>query len=266
MSKDSVPRREVPLESFVEALLGAFRSGSFDDPSSLSIDTLTLDQAYAVQSRIVERRIGQGESAVGYKVGCTSRAIREQFGLQEPVIGRLMSPHVHEGDTALSWSDYVNCAVEAELVFRIGREVPADFPSAELRTAIESVSAGIEVHNYKFWYGRPTIQELVASNAIHACLVVGKERTGPEKLDFEMEGVGLFVDGALAASGISAETMGSPLRSLQWLAKRLQDRGEMLRAGDLVIPGSPVRLVSVERGNVVTGRFSSCGAVRAEFV
>ena len=257
------------LENFADELFGAFQSKRLERRSSSSISRLDLDQAYTVQSLLIEKRIASGERPVGYKVGCTSRAVREQFGLERPVRARLISPHVYAGDTCLSWEDYVDCAVEAELVFRIGRDVrDLDGLSnwTRIAEAIEYVSPGIEVHNCKFWYGNPTTQELIASNAIHACLVVGNQKTLPGTLDFELEGIGLFLDGELVASAISAETMGSPLNSLAWLAKELIARGDFLKAGDLVIPGSAVQLVPVEKGSVVRSKFTRCGSVRAEFV
>ena len=180
-----------------------------------------------------------------------------------------MSPHVYSGDTRLSWDDYVDCAVEAELVFPIGRDVRnLDGLSSwtPIAAAIEYVSPAIEIHNCKLWYGNPTTQELIASNAIHAGLVVGSQKTSPKTLDFELEGIGLFINGEPVASAISAETMGSPLNSLAWLAKELIARGDFLKAGDVVIPGSAVKLVPVEKGSVVRSRFTRCGSVRAEFV
>ena len=38
--------------------------------------------------------------------------------------------------------------------------------------ALNGVCAGIELHNYRFRYGKPTQQELIASNGIHAGLVL----------------------------------------------------------------------------------------------
>lgn len=268
MSDHSTPStQDDPVQNFVDELYAAFRSKQCQRTGSTPIAALTLDQAYEVQSRILERRIEQGDTPVGYKVGCTSRAIREQFGLEEPVMARLMAPYVYFGNTQLSWSDYVNCSVEPEFVFRIGQDITAEFlESTSLIEAIEYISPGIEVHNYKFWYGEPTSQELIASNAIHACVVIGDEKRSPEGLDLEMEGVALFIGNELVASGIGAEVMGGPLRSLAWLAKKLIARGECLRAGDLIIPGSPVRLVPVEKGVVVKARFTHCGGVQAEFV
>jgi len=259
--------QDAHLDDFVDELLRFSLRKRVERKGTLPISALTLDQAYQVQSRLVRRHIREGKRAAGFKVGCTSRPIREQFGLTEPVTARLLHPHVYFGNTRLSWEDYVGCAVEAELVFGIGRDVTTPFRDrGEARAAIEFVSPGIEVHNFRFLYGEPTTQELIAGNAIHAGLVVGDRKTHPEDLDLEMEGVGLFVDGELKASGISAETMGSPLNSLAWLAETLVARGEILRAGDLVIPGSPVELVDVPRGSVVRSCFTNCGEVQAAFL
>ena len=80
-----------------------------------------------------------------------------------------------------------------------------------------------------------------------------------------MEGVGVWRNGELVTSGIGAEIMGGPLVSLRWLVNHLVRRGEVLRAGQLVIPGSPVGLVPVGPGDRVTARFTHVGRVAAEF-
>ena len=258
--------KQVHLDDFVDEFLGFSRTKRFERKSRLPISTLTMDQAYEVQSRLVRRHVQQGKRIGGYKVGCTSRPIRKQFGLTEPVTARLLYPEIYFGDNRLSWEDYAGCAVEAELVFGIGRDVTAPFGDREeARAAIEFVSPGIEVHDFRFLYGEPTTQELIARNAIHAGLVVGKRKTSPDNVDLEMEGVGLYVDGELKASGISAETMGNPLNSLVWLSEELVGRGDILRAGELVIPGAPVNMVEVPRGSVVRSCFTHCGQVQAEF-
>jgi 2-keto-4-pentenoate hydratase len=45
--------------------------------------------------------------------------------------------------------------------------------------------------------------------------------------------------------------MGGPFNALAWLADRLIERGESLRAGDVVITGGLTRAVPLEPGDVV---------------
>ena len=254
------------LDDISTAFLQVHLSKHWDPPCGFSIESLSVEDTYEIQRRVIAARVARGEKVVGYKVGCTSRAIRRQFGLTEPICGRLMAPHVFFGDAVLQWHDYISCAVEPEFVFKIGKDLPHEVTDErQLVDAIEYVSPGIEVHNYKFWFGKPTLQELVASNGIHAALVIGTEKTLPAKLDFEMEGVGLFKNGELVASGIGAEILGGPLKSLRWLANHLVRRGEHLRAGQIVIPGSAVELVAAEPSDGIVARFTHAGSVQAEF-
>jgi 2-keto-4-pentenoate hydratase len=254
------------LAELAEAFLQIHLSKKLDPPVEFDLDMLSIDDAYEVQRRVIAAREARGEQVVGHKVGCTSKAIRQQFGLSEPICGRLMAPHIRYGNTVLDWNDYIDLAVEPEFVFGVGRDVRSEIRDGEeLLDAIEWVAPGIEIHNYRFWFGEPTSQELIASNGIFAGLVVGEQRVSPTELDSDLEGVGIFRNGELAASGIGAEIMGGPLKSLQWLANHLQSQGEHLQAGQLVIPGSPVQLISVEPGDRIAARFTRLGSVEAEF-
>ena len=132
--------------------------------------------------------------------------------------------------------------------------------------AIDFVSPGIEVHNYRFWFGDPTSQELIASNGIHACLVVGDQKTKPDRFDWDTEEVGVLLNDELATSGTGAEIMGGPMNSLRWLVNHLVRRGEALKSGQLVIPGSPVELVAIEPSDRVIARFARVGQVQADFI
>lgn len=254
------------LEALAGEMFEAFSEHRFECHCSVPINELSLDDAYDVQRRVVALRTAAGERPIGYKVGCTSRAIREQFGLTEPISGRLMAPHAYPGDHTLDLDEFVDCAVEPEFVIRLGADIHADRVDDEsLLAAITSASPGVEVHNYRFWHGSPTSQELVASNGIHAALVVGADEYPVRDVDLVMEGVGLFVDGLVVASGIGAEIMRGPLESLRWLARHLHRRGERLAKGDLVIPGSAVGLVRVDDGDIVEARFTHFGTVRVSF-
>ena len=253
------------LPNIASAFLDILRSHRLERPD-VSIASLSTDEAYRVQQLVVDARVEKGERCVGYKVGCTSEAIRRQFALTEPIRGCVMAPYVHHGDAMLNWADYCQPAVEPEFVLTIGKDLAREVgPDEPLEDAIDFVSPGIEVHNYRFWFGEPTIQELIASNGIHAALVVGTRKVSPSEIDWDLEGVGLFTNRRLAASGIGAEIMGGPMKSLRWLVNHLVRGGSMLEAGDVVIPGSPVALVSVNRGDIVTARFTHIGHVDATF-
>ena len=77
---------------FTQAFYEKNWSGEFEPP----VSDISIAEAYTVQDLIAERRVQRGEEVVGYKVGCTSEAIRSQFGLSKSISGRLFNPHVHK--------------------------------------------------------------------------------------------------------------------------------------------------------------------------
>ncbi|MEM7134588.1 MAG: fumarylacetoacetate hydrolase family protein [Chloroflexota bacterium] len=207
---------------------------------------LSLEEAYQIQDEVAQLRVERGEQVVGFKVGCTSSAIRTQFGLKEPISARLFSPYLYEDSVHLDWRGYLNCAIEPELVIKIGKDLTDEDPSdQELIDAIDYVSPGIELHNFKFWSAAPTSQELIASGGIWAGLVIGSQRVSPEALSFQDELFRVYKNERLITQAPASEIMGGPLHSLRWLVNYLTQRGMTLQKGSLIIPGSPVELVSI---------------------
>ncbi len=254
------------LQPFADTFLRLFEEHQFEYDGSESIESLSLGDAYAVQRMVIDARVAKGEHIFGYKVGCTSQAIRRQFGLTEPIRGCLMAPHIYHGNSVLRHADFLNCAVEPEFVVMIGTDLTDEVgDNKSLIDAIDFVSPGIEVHNYRFWFGNPTSQELIASNGIHAALVVGDQKSKPGSFDWDTEEVSVFLNDQPAATGMGAEIMGGPMKSLRWLVNHLVRGGESLRAGQLVIPGSPVELVSVAPGDRVSAILAHVGRVEAKF-
>ncbi len=250
------------INEFVEEMAHLFRRHELRDGAA-DITALTPAQAYEVQDGLLAGRVKEGAKIVGWKVGCTSAAIRRQFGLTEPISGKLLQPDIFPQGAQLTALSYIDCAVEPELVFRLGADLVGEADDHEIISALAGVCAGIELHNYRFWYGAPSLQELIASNGIHAGLVLGPMRPLPPNWDLKSEQVSILVNGEVRASGTCAEIMGSPLRSIQWLARHAAERGSRLRAGELVIPGSAVELVRVEAGDSIEARFATLGSCHA---
>jgi 2-keto-4-pentenoate hydratase len=234
------------VEKFAEGFFNTFYNGCWGGDTQYSISDLSVHESYAVQDLVAKRKTARGERTVGYKIGCTSSAIQSQFGLNEPILGRLFRPHIFNEGKELNWKSYVNCAIEPEMVLKIGKDLEGEnLTDKTLISAIEYVSPGIEIHNFKFWFTPPTLQELICSNGIHAGLIVGSSKSSPDKLSFESELFKVYKDGKIITEAIASEIMGGPLHSLRWLIGKLTKRNEVLRAGSLVIPGSPVELINI---------------------
>lgn len=234
------------LDSIAEDFYHAFYKKEWIGDHA-AIGKLTIAEAYEIQDLVARKRIERGECVVGYKVGCTSNAIRKQFGINEPINGRLFQPHILDNKAKVDYSTYVNCAIEPEMVFKIGKDLKGiELSDEELINSIAYVSPGIELHNFKFWVEPPTKQELICSGGIHAGLIVGEQKVDPRKLNFKDELFSVFKDGNLVTFAPSSEIMGGPIHSLRWLASFLTKKGKTLKKDSLLIPGSPVELVNID--------------------
>ncbi len=131
--------------------------------------------------------------------------------------------------------------------------------------AIECVGAGIEIHNFRFWFAPPTSQELICSGGIHAGLIVGKTKVSPKQLPFKHELFSVRKNGELITQAPASQIMGGPIDSLRWLVDSLTSRGSRLKKGYLVIPGSPVELTCIDQGTELSVEIEGVGVVISHF-
>ena len=230
------------------------------------IFNLSLYEAYQIQNFVTQMRIEQGDLVKGFKVGCTSQAIRTQFNLSEPIRAKLFSPYCYKEGVALNWKKYANCAIEPEMIMRIARDLhDKDLSDKDLINAIDYVSPGIELHNYTFWHSPPTSQELICSNGLHAGLIMGSQKVEPQCLTFKDERFAVFKNDELVTQATASEIMGGPLKSLRWLVNSLVEQGQYLNKGSLVIPGSPVELIEIKEDTTVTIEIGDVGRLSTLF-
>ena len=64
-------------------------------------------------------RVQEGESVVGYKVGCTGEVTTNLFGMKGPVRGTLFDKEVLVNDLELDPNSFCSLAVEAEIEIKV---------------------------------------------------------------------------------------------------------------------------------------------------
>ena len=164
-------------ENIAKSFYEFHRTGQFV-PAIQDISVLSMAEAYECPAHCQAMAIAEGDCPIGYKVGCTSAAIRKQFGFNEPIYGRLLRVRTCGEGELLKAKDYYSLASEPEFVITIGRNLSdKDANESNLLDAIECVQPGIELHHYVYQYPKPTRQELICSNGIHAAgQVIGRRR------------------------------------------------------------------------------------------
>jgi 2-keto-4-pentenoate hydratase len=211
---------------------------------------LTTAEAYMLQAEIARLREERGETVIGYKLGCTSKPIQAQLGIQEPIFARLFESGRLESGARLSSADFANLAIEGELAVRLGSDLPGPFPAEQAcRDAIESIFPVIELHHYALRSDPPRVQELIVSNGMHAGFIVaGRPHGGPQA---RVQRMRILINDQPVDGTTSPWTMGDPIASVRWLAARLAEHGLGLLRGQVILTGSPMRLLPVAAGGRV---------------
>ena len=226
---------------------------------------LSLAEGYALQAAVSRLRQERGETVIGYKVGCTSAAIRQQLGIDHCVMGRLYDSEHHASNAVLPRGKFENLAIEGELAVELAREpIASDFDEQSLPECIARVFPVIELHNHVMRGETPTAGELVANNAIHAGFVAGVGAAARDALG--EPSLAIFADGT-TLDKCEGDCLTQTIRSsLGWLHKTLHERGERLAAGQIVLTGSIPSLLPIDGDCSVRVAAPPVGEVTAEFV
>jgi 2-keto-4-pentenoate hydratase len=258
---EDMPIDEQTRNELAGSLYDAHRSG--EPIGRLTAEhELTIEDAYGVQSHLIERRIDDGESVVGHKVGLTSHAIQDQLGVDEPDFGRLLDSMFVDGRT-IPADELIEPRVEPEVGFLIGERLAPPVTYLDVLEATRAVLPVLEIIDSRIRDWDITIQDTIADNASSALYLTGETINSPSGTDLSLEGVKLYRNGVLEASGVGAAVLDHPARAVAWLANTLADMNERLEAGEVVLSGSFTPAVDIDPGDVLTAEFTSIGSLTA---
>jgi 2-oxo-3-hexenedioate decarboxylase len=225
------------------------------------------DDAYAIQDRILARKLGRGARVVGYKAGLTSHAKMKQMGVTDPVFGFLVDEYVVPEGGEVKVSDLIHPKVEPEICFITKTELkgPGCHIGAVL-AASDVVLPGIEVIDSRYRDFKFDLKSVVADNTSAARFVVGGRIASARSVDLRTAGVVLEKNGEPVALGAGAAVLGHPAAAVAMLVNHLGRRGQSLPPGSLVLSGGITEAVAVQAGDNVTLRIQDMGSVSVRFV
>lgn len=233
------------------------RSGSTTTPLSDEAP-LSLTAAYAIQRALTAIRLAEGERVVGWKLGYTSQAMREQMGVGSPNYGPLTDAMMLSDGADLG-SRAMQPRVEPEIAVRLGRELAGPVSVATVLGAVDAAFACLEVVDSVYTGYRFTLEDNTADGSSAAFVVLGDELPGFDRLD--EVAVRLEHNGVLAGAALGAAASGHPLVGVAWLAAQVGADGGVLEAGAVIITGGLTAAVPLDPGGRVRAVFDDRIAV-----
>jgi 2-oxopent-4-enoate/cis-2-oxohex-4-enoate hydratase len=250
------------IEQLGGSLFEALRANTVIDPISDKYPEMTIEHAYQVQKRMTDRRVADGETIVGKKIGVTSRAVMNMLGVYQPDFGYMTDRMiVNEGET-IAMSRMIQPKAEGEIAFLLKKDLMGPgLTNADILAATEAVIPCFEIVDSRIRDWKIKIQDTVADNASCGLFVLGDNAVSPRKVDLSTCGMVLEKNGEIIATGSGAAAMGSPVNAITWLANTLGSLGVPLKAGEVVLSGALAAMFPCAAGDnfrVSIGGIGSC--------
>lgn len=224
-----------------------------------------LTDSYAIQEEAIKL---WDRPVVGWKIGRLAPERQAEHGTERlagPVFDTLFKPA--EGEVEIPVFENGFAAVEAEFVFRIGKDAEAgktEYSEAEALGLIDALFAGVEMAGSPL----PTINKLgptvVASDfGNNFGLILGAQlasfdasSTVEDLNEATVKGYKAVteIDGQVIGEGGLFTMPGGPLKAIAWLAGHLAARGRPLKVGQLISSGATTGIHDILAGqsSVVT--------------
>ena len=201
--------------------------------------SIDINSAYLLQNSVTKLRVEDGESVIGYKVGCTGSGTTKLFGMQGPIRGTLFESEVHESGVELKANQFCNLAIEAEMAIKVGEN-----------GTIQSIFPVIELHNFVFRAPQKSLSELIANNGLNKGIILTKNNWQTSAKVYPATSVlSLEINGSEIDSGAMWPMKNGPQSSLNWLENHLKDHDLMLTTGDIILGGTALSLHKVQSGD-----------------
>lgn len=199
-----------------------------------------FETAYAVQERVMTLK---GQPTAGYKVSLTSEETQKMFDTDAPLFGQQVAERFLKGPARVNLDHLNEPLVEVELAFR-AKETLQPTDSLEDLLHKTTVAGAVEVPDARFvdWFPSLGKYNVLSDCAVGGLVVYGEERDSDQAFssveDATTVHVDLYQNGQQVGEGDSSEVLGNPLKSLQWLVKKLDEQGKQFARGQVVSSGT----------------------------
>ncbi|MCR9070895.1 MAG: hypothetical protein NXI18_04180 [Alphaproteobacteria bacterium] len=229
-----------------------------------------LDDGYAIQAELIERRAADGATTIGYKIGATNAGARELLGLPDMFWGVLLSTMTTESPASFQGKDLYIRVIEPEIALRFGK--PLDGRSktvteADVIDAVDAVLPAIEIVDTPFGAGwtKAGGASLIADDGAHGAWIMGAPVDGAKDMDLQGLAVTLTADGQSVREGKGGNVEGGPFAVTAWLINEIARHGKSIAAGDYVTTGSTTPPYPANPKETVVADFGPLGSVKVDF-
>ena len=255
-----------------ERLYRAERNRKQTSLLSIKYPEMTMEDAYAVQAELVQKKIASGRKVIGWKIGLTSKAMQAALNIDIPDSGVLFDDMVFANGASVPADRFIQPRIEAEIAFVMKHPLSGpDVTVPDVLAATDYVVPALEILDTRIFRqdaatGKSrSIYDTISDNAANGGIVVGDQRIDPSKTDMRWIGAIVSKGGEVEETGLGAGVLNDPAMGIVWLANRLAEYGDSIKAGEIVLSGSFIRPVEADHAGLIGADFGPYGTVSCTF-
>ena len=230
--------------NYVSIVTGMLEAARVNAKAMLPMGVWPL-RAFEIRKRSLENRIATGEKLVGVKFGGALLKDGAEVKNYAGIFGFLTD--AMQVKETLQLNRLIAPIAEAEVVFKLGRDLDREITFEEVKNFISEVAPGIEVFDCRYGAIDPYIDDAVADNACAGAYAVGTW-VSAETVDFEGATIEIFVDDQIQQSVPASEIAGNPWNAVVNVSKRLAEAGVTLPTGSIIFSGSATVGIAMKPG------------------
>ena len=256
----------ISIDSLGDELYTALRTQQVVEPLSNRYPDITIEQAYAIQQRMLLRRQQDGERVVGKKIGVTSAAVMNMLGVHQPDFGWLTDAMIVNQGESIDISTLIQPKAEGEIAFLLKRDLMGPGVGvSDVLAATECVMPCFEIVDSRIRDWKIKITDTVADNASCGVFVLGDRAVSRLAIDLQTCGMVLEKNREVVATGAGAAALGSPLNAVAWLANTMGRLGIPLKAGDVILSGALAAMFPAAKGDFFRVSIGGLGECSVRF-
>ena len=192
-------------------------------------------RAYEIRKRLLENRLAAGEKLVGIKFGGALIKEKSEEKSYEGIFGFLTDAMQVKGN--LDSKTLIAPVAEAEVVFKLKKNLNSEISLEEVKNYVGEVAAGIEIFDCRYGAIDAYVDDAVADNACAGAFIYG-EWTKVEDIDFADATISISFNGIVNQSVPASAIAGNPWQAVVNASKKLAEAGVELPEGSIIFSGS----------------------------
>ena len=255
------------IEQAAATLRAASESGVACSPVRDVLGTRTdVQMAYDVQRVNLDADLEAGRRVCGRKIGLTSTAVQQQLGVDQPDYGTLFADMCLPDGIDIPSGSLIAPRAEAEIALVLRHDLDRGSHCVlDIIDAVAYALPAIEVVDSRIADWNISLVDTIADNASCGLFVVGSRPVPLSDIDVVGVEVELYLNGSVESTGTGSACLGNPLHAAVWLADKMSEIGDPLRAGECIMTGALGPMIPLNPGDRVHADMGPLGTVSTRY-